>query len=164
VPTSESFEIVFSKVLSPTDFSGALAELLPPGLRIDVKQEIGELPDNPGAIWAVVGSTNDPNWPCLLECLVCSNECGLGQYPDLRIADFLSRRLEVDSICSTCEFVGGLDPQDPFWSLACVGGTWYLADTFGTGLMGPYTDGAKTFPGSNKVRLIRPVEFPKERI
>ena len=157
---SESFDIVLSRLLTPDEIGAALFELLPPGLRIDVRSDMSELPDEPGAIWALVGTTEDPDWPCVFNCLVCRGECGFGPYPDLRIAAWLSRWCGVDSLCSTYEFVGDLDAHDPYWSLACVGGRWHLASTDGTRLMGPYTDGVRRFPGDQKVRLVRPVELP----
>jgi hypothetical protein len=94
------------------------------------------------------------------ELLICADECGLGDFPDIRFADWLYRRLEIDSLCSTYDFAGDLDPCDPYWSLACIGGKWFLVSTSGTALMGPYTDGNRTIPGDEKVRIIRPVEIP----
>lgn len=153
-----NFDIVLSRHVLPREATAALAELLP-GLRIDVANSFSELPDEPGELWATIEPTHDPDWPCSLNC-VCRDECGLGEYPDLRVADWLSRRLVVNCLCGVYPFAGDLDPQDPYWWLACVGGAWHLADADGTRLMGPYTDGSHTFPGDQPVRLVRPVSLP----
>jgi hypothetical protein len=159
---AESFDIVLSKPLTPGDLSAALASLIPLGLRVDVGQDLAEFPDEPGAIWALVGGTDDPAWPCVLNVLVSRDECGLGPYPDLRVAIHLWERFGADSLCGTYPFAGELDPHDPYWSLACVGGQWYLASTSGTRLMGPYTDGVQKFFGDEAVRLVRPVTVPEQ--
>lgn len=159
---AESFDIVLSKTLTPADVATALAQLLPPGVRIDIKQDMSELPDEPGDIWSLVASTEDCHWPCVFNCLVCSDKCELGPYPDLRIAAWLYRYLGADSLCSTHNLIEGLDPHDPYWFLACFGGQWYLADAGNTALMGPYTDGIYTFPGSKKVQMVRALDLPND--
>jgi hypothetical protein len=157
---SESFDIVLSKPLAPETIAAALAGLIPRGLRVDVRRDMAELRDEPGAVWALVGSTDDPAWPCVLNVLVCRDECELGPYPDLRVAVHLWEQFGADALCGTYPFAGELDPHDPYWSLACVGGRWYLASTAGSRLMGPYTDGVRTFPGDEAVRMVRPVVVP----
>src|SRR4051794_26155209 len=129
---SQTFNVVLSKSLTPTEIANTLAEMLPLGLRIDVGHEMSDLPDEAGGIWALVSTTDDPDWPCVFNCLVCADECGLGPFPDLRVADWLFRRLGVNSLCGTYDFAGDLDPYDPYWSLACVGGKWFLTSTSGT--------------------------------
>lgn len=157
---SESFDIVLSQPLSPGDIAAALAELVPLGLRVDVQLSVADLAGDPGAIWAIVGLTDDLDWPCVLNVLVCCGECNLGPYPDLRIAVHLHARFGTDALCNTYSFVGDLNPHDPYWTLACVGGRWHLASTAGTRLMGPYTDGTREFPGDDPVRLVRSVVVP----
>jgi hypothetical protein len=159
---AESFDIVVSKSLRPDELASALADLIPHGLRVDVRRDLTELPDEPGAVWALIGGTDDPSWPCVLNVLVCRDECGLGPYPDLRVAAWLWERFGADSLCGTYPFVGELGPHDPYWSLACVGGRWYLASTAGTRLLGPYTDGARELPGEEAVRLVRLIMLPGE--
>ena len=158
---SESFVIVLSKPLGPDDLATTVADLIPPGMRVDVRQNIADLPEEPGAVWATVSDTHDPLWPCVLNVHVFRPECGLWPYPDLRIAAQLWERFGTDALCGTYAFVGELDPHDPYWSLACVGGQWYLASTDGTRLMGPYTDGTRDFPGDEAIRLVRPVVVPE---
>ena len=63
-----------------------LTGLIPFGLRVDVRPSVAELPDEPGAIWATVGETDDPEWPSVVNFLSCGDECDLGPFPDLRIA------------------------------------------------------------------------------
>jgi hypothetical protein len=156
-----SFDIVLSRPLDPEEVTDALVQLLPLGLRIGVRRTVDELPDEPGAFRAIVVPTQDPDWPCSLNCLACGDECALGAYPELRVADWLSRRLGVDCLCDTYPFVGDLDPHNPYWWLACIRGEWYLADASGSRLMGPYTDGSQTFPGDEPVRLVRAVTLPE---
>ncbi|MGL4419181.1 MAG: hypothetical protein ACRCZF_00825 [Gemmataceae bacterium] len=160
---SESFDIVLSKPLAPDTIAAALGDLVSPGPRVDVQRDMADLPDEPGAVWALVGGTDDPAWPCVLNVLVCRSDCGLGPYPDLRIAARLCERFGADALCGTYPFAGEVDPHDPYWSLACVGGRWYLASTAGTRLMGPYTDGIRDCPGEEAVRLVRPVVVPEQR-
>jgi hypothetical protein len=155
-----SFDIILSKKLGASQIADALTSLIPDGMRVDVQSDIADLPDAPGAIWAVVNETEDSEWPCLVSVLACRDECGLDPYPDLRIAEQLRKQLGVDSLCGTYPFVGDLDPSDPYWSLAYVGGRWYLASTFGTRLMGPSTDGIRIVGGSESVRLVRSVSVP----
>ena len=157
---SESFDIVLSRLLTPSDIAAALADLIPSGLRVDVQSSVDGLPHEPGAIWAIASGTDDPDWPCVLNVLACCTECELGPYPDLRIAAHLWERFGVDALCGTYPFAGELAPHDPYWSLACVGGQWHLASTAGTRLMGPYTDGTCEFPGTDPVRLVRPLVVP----
>lgn len=154
--TSTSFDIVLSKLLSPGDVAAALTDLVPNGCGIDVGRDVADLPTEPGAIWAIVGASDDPAWPCIVNVLVCRDECRLTPFPDLRIAVHLRERFGTDALCGTQPFVGELDPLDPYWSLAYVGGSWHLASTVGTPLMGPYSDG----PGQAPVRLLRPIEVP----
>ena len=56
---AESFDIVLSKPLTPDDLASGFADLIPLGLRVDVRPDMADLPDEPGAIWALVGSTDD---------------------------------------------------------------------------------------------------------
>ncbi len=84
---SEMFDIALSRALTPDELATALAEILPRNLRVDVAEDLSVLPDEPGAIWALVGRTDDPRWPCVLNCLVCREEAGLGPFPDLRVAE-----------------------------------------------------------------------------
>lgn len=155
-----SFDIVLSRRLVPSDLTDVLTALIPRGLRVDIGSSIADLPDRPGAIWAVVSETQDSEWPCLVSVWACHDECGLEPYPDLRIAEHLWKQIGVDSLCGTYPFARNLDPHDPYWSLACVGGRWHLASTEGTRLMGPYTDGIRHFAGDKSVRLVRPVSVP----
>lgn len=158
---SESFDIVLSKPIAPDDLVAALAELIPPGLRVDVRRDVADLPDEPGAVSATVSGTDDPAWPCILKVHMFGEKCRLGPYPDLRIAAYLWERFGADALCDTYPFVGELDAHNPYWSLACVGGRWHLASTSGTRLMGPHTDGTREFPGDAAIRLVRPVAVPE---
>ena len=157
------FDIVLSKPLDPSDIAAGFADLIPAGLRVDVRRDLSEFPDEPGAIWALLGSTDDPAWPCILNVLVCRDECRLGPYPDLRVAAGLWERFGADALCGTYSFAGELDPHDPYWSLAHISGRWYLASTAGTRFMGPYTDGVREFQGDEAVKLVRPVVVPDTR-
>lgn len=159
---AESFSIVFSKVLSLESIVSALAELIRAELRINVQHDVNSLPDDPGAIWALLEDTDDASWPCVLKVMIYRPECGLGAYPDLKIASHIGNRYRCNVLCGTYPFVGELDPHDPYWSLAWIDGEWYLVSTAGTRLMGPYTNGKDKFPGNDSVRMIRPIAIPPE--
>ncbi len=60
----------------------------------------------------------------------------------------------MSSLCYVYPFVGDLDPHDPYWSLACIEGRWYLSSTCSTRLMGEDMDRA------DEIRVIRPVTIP----
>lgn len=160
-PMSQTFQIVISKRLSTDDLTTTFKVLVPKGLRIDIRLEIAELPEEPGAVWATLGDSEDQAWPCILNVLVCRDECQLGEYPDLRIAQKLWERYAADSLCGTYSFVEHLDPHDPYWSLACLKGKWYLVSTAGTQLMGPYTGGSSKVAGNAAIRVIREVLIPQ---
>ena len=147
-----SFNIVLSRLLGPDDLATAIGELAPEGLRIDIRSDVADLPERLGAFWAVVGSSDDPAWPCVLDVFGCGNELGLGSFPDLRVASHLCERFGVDALCGTYPFVGALDPHDPYWSLARIKGCWYLASTVDTRLMDERTTG--------EIQLIREIEVP----
>ena len=152
---SESFDIVLSKPLAPDAIAAALADLIPPSLRVDVRADMADLPAEPGAVLAVVRPTDDPAWPCLLDVLLCRRECGLGPYPDLRIAARLGERFGADELCGTYPFAGDFDPHDPYWALACVGGRWYVASTVNARF-----EVGEAVPDEG-VRLVRPVTVPE---
>ncbi len=132
-----------------------LADHIPSGLRVEISTSLNTFPDEPGAIFGTLSGTDDPAWPCLFDCFICRSECGLGPYPDLHVASLAWERFGLDALCSTYPFVGNLDPADPYWSLALVGGRWFLASTCGTRLMSDEDRGS--------IRLIRPVVVPAPR-
>lgn len=153
------FGITLSTILTADDIAAAFARLIPPGLKIDVFPE-SDTPDEVGAIWAYLGKTNDPAWPCTVD-VIYSDECDLGDYPDLRVAEYLHKCFGCNVLCGTYPFVGDLSPHDPYWALAYVNGHWYLTDTCDTPLMGPYTcGGGEIDPGTEEVLLIRPITVP----
>ncbi|WP_431256826.1 hypothetical protein ACQ86G_19260 [Roseateles chitinivorans] len=141
------FEITLSATLSPAQIAAAFTELIPAGLQVDVQTEF---PDELGAVWARIHPTPDPDWPCFVS-VTCADSCGIAPYEDLVLARHLWERFGVSALCHTYPFLEEVDPRDPYWSLACVSGAWHLADTSGTLLSGTGTD---------KVRLVRPVEVP----
>lgn len=154
---THTFDIVLSRSLAREDARSLLRALVPPGLVVHVATDIAEPPDDDAALWAVLVELDaDPDWPCMLNVVSCTDDCGLAPYPDLRIAAALWARFGIDALCATWPFVGPLDPHHPYWWLACVQGTWHLASTAGTRLMGPYGDD----PGGQFVVLVRPVEVP----
>jgi hypothetical protein len=145
------FEITLSSTLTPDNIAAAFSRLIPTGLKIDVFPET-DTPEEVGAIWAYLGETNDPAWPCIVN-VIYGDECELGAYPDLRVAEYLYTSFGCNVLCDTYPFVGDLDPYDPYWSIAYVEGQWYLADTVDTLLMGQET-------GTTAVKLVRPITIP----
>ena len=121
---------------------------------------MADLPDDLGDVWGFITSTSDSYWPCVFECSSCPDDTELGGYPELRIAEHLFKTYSVNCLCQNCDFVEGLDPQDPYWSVAHVNGRWYLASTAGTPLMGPYSDGTREYPGEKEVKLLRELKVP----
>jgi hypothetical protein len=153
----EMFEITLSRTLTAEDLANTFSRLIPDGLKIDVFPE-SDTPEEVGAIWAYLTESNDPAWPCLVN-VIYGDECDLGDYPDLRVAEYLYQCFGCNILCSTYPFVGDLEPQDPYWALAYVKGQWYFADTCDTPLMGFDLVG-EDIPGTDKVQLIRPIIVP----
>jgi hypothetical protein len=148
------FEITLSSVLTADDIAAAFSRLIPTGLKIDVFPET-DTPEEVGAIWAYLEETDDLNWPCSVN-VIYGDECELGAYPDLRVAEYLYTYFGCNVLCGTYPFVGDLEPQDPYWALAYVNGQWYFADTCDTPLMGfDLVSGI-----DDEVRLIRPITVP----
>jgi len=152
---TDMFTVAVSRPLAVGDVVAMFAELIPPGLPIVVQAAGADVPDDVGSLWARLEPTEDPVWP--LDLVMWVHECDLGPYPDLRVAELLAERFGVDVLCGVDPAVVDVDPHDPFYSLALIGGRWYLASTAGTRLMGPYTDGIREEPGDEPVKLIRPV-------
>jgi hypothetical protein len=158
---SQCFEITTSGMIAADELERLLARVLP-DCKAVVTQGAEDVPDPFPAIWLRLVASADPDWPCMVRCCAFPDESPWGKYPDLRLAEHLSARFGVKTLCDTNGLVPGLDPQDPYWSLAFADGRWHLADTCGTPLMRPYTDGTRRFPGDQKVKLIREVELPCE--
>jgi hypothetical protein len=160
--TVSSFSVVVSRSLSVAEVAAAFVDVIPPGLPLVVQPDGADVPDDMGSLWATLQCTADPAWPLALVVHHVADECGLGSCPDLRIAEWFGDRFGVDALCDVDPSVCVVDPHDPYFSLARVGGSWYLASTAGTRLMGPYlvvrADGAgEQEPGDEPVKLIRPV-------
>jgi hypothetical protein len=149
------FSLTLSKILTTDTIVANFRHLIPAGLKIDVFSAL-DTPDEVGAIWAWLDETEDPAWPCVVN-VICSQECQLGAYPDLRLAEELSQHSGCQVLTETYPFAGDLDPHDPYWALAYVEGQWYLADTVNTPLMGPDMDGQE---GTGAVKLVRPITIP----
>lgn len=141
------FEITLSENLTPAQIKAALVDLIPPGSRVDVQSDF---PDELGAVWARLRPSRDQDWPCLLT-VTCRDSFDIAPYEDLALAKRWWERFGVSSLCHTYPFLEDVDPRDPYWSLACVGGEGHLADTSGTPLSGT---------GDDSVRLVRAVEVP----
>ena len=153
------FSITVSRPLAVAEVVAAFVALTPPGLQLVVQPPGADVPDDMGSLWASLEPTEDPAWP--LGLVVHVYECDLGPYPDLRLAEHLGEQFGTDVLCGVDPSLVDVDPHDPYYALALVGGRWYLASTAGTRLMGPYTvcgaDGLRNEPGDAPVELIRPV-------
>ena len=142
------FRLTVSRALTVADVVAAFMDLMPPGLRVAVRPDGADVPDDVESLslWAGLKPTEDQAWPLDLEVYVY--EFDLGPYPDLRAAEHVAERLGVDVLCGVCPSLVDVDPRDPYYALALVGGRWHLASTAWTRLTGPYTE---------PVKLIRPV-------
>lgn len=154
------FSITVSRALTVADVVATFVELIPPGLQLVVQPDEADIPADTGDLWIRLVGNEDPAWPLSLDVLG-GYDCGLGSYPDLRVAEQMGVRHGVDVLCGVDPSVCDVDPLDPYYRLALVGGRWYLASTAGTRLMGPYTvcdaDVFRMEPGEEPVKLIRPV-------
>ncbi|MFI5532015.1 hypothetical protein ACIA8O_26125 [Kitasatospora sp. NPDC051853] len=152
------FSITVSRALGVADVRATFEESVRPGLRTVVELDGGGPPDLTGDLWVGLVVTTDPAWPLSLDVLG-ADDCGLGPHPDLRVAERLAECHGVDVLCGVDPAFVDVDPQDPYYRLALVGGRWYLASTAGTRLAGPYAapdeDGFRDDP----VELIRQVEM-----
>ncbi|MFG2819567.1 hypothetical protein ACGFX4_09085 [Kitasatospora sp. NPDC048365] len=104
-----------------------------PGLTIVVEPDDPGPPDLTGDLWVGLVANEDPAWPLSLDVLA-GDDCGLGPHPDLRIASQLAGCHDVDVLCGVDPAFVDVDPQDPYYRLALVGGQWHLASTAGTRL------------------------------
>ena len=147
------FSITVSRSLTVDHVFGLFEELIPAGLQLVVQPDDADIPDDMGDLWIRLVDNEDPAWPLSLD-VVGGYDCGLGPYPDLRVAEHMGERPGVDALCGVDPAVSGVDPLDPYYRLALVGGRWYLASVALTRLMGPDTEGSLH---GEPVKLIRPV-------
>ena len=156
------FNIILSRVLTAVDLADIFSRLIPDGLRIDVFPE-SDTPEEVGAIWAHMEDTNDPDWPCSVMVIHHGDECELGSYPDLRVAEYIQQCFGCNVLCTIYyPFMNISNPQDPYWALVRVSGQWYFADTCDTPLMGFDLVGTEEedIHVTDKVELIRPITVP----
>lgn len=159
---TESFEIVLSKAASAQEIRLALASSVPDE-KLDIQTGVEDLAFESNVLSATIDKTADSLWPCVVSIWICPDDLGLGEYPEIQIATRLCQALNCNALSfgEVSAFVESIDPRDPYYSLALVDGGWYLASTAGTPLMGPYTDGTRSFPGDATVRLVRPIDIPQ---
>lgn len=67
-------------------------------------------------------------WPLAVSFLVAPEPEIREPEPYVLLAEALYASLHIDSVCFAQDYVGGLDPRNPYWSLAHWKGLWYLAD------------------------------------
>ncbi|MFF7275103.1 hypothetical protein [Streptomyces griseorubiginosus] len=147
------FSITVSRSLTVEHVVDVFEDLIPTGLQLVVQPDDADVPDNTGDLWIRLVDNEDPRWPLSLD-VVGGYDCGLGPYPDLRVAEHMGERLGVDVLCGVDPSVSDVDPSDPYYRLALVGGRWYLASVAFTRLTEPDTaDSSHDEP----VKLIRPV-------
>lgn len=159
----ETFALVLSKPVSVDEVRLALSANIPPE-RLQIEADSERLGFEASVFAASVETTADPHWPCTVCVWVCPLDLGLGEYPDLRVAIELCRRLACDALCGNQPFLTGLDPHDPYYSIAYIDGSWFLASTAGTRLMGPYSNGKEKFAGDASVRLLHRLEIPADTL
>ncbi|MET8830201.1 hypothetical protein ABZX40_32110 [Streptomyces sp. NPDC004610] len=150
------FSLTLSRPLSVADVVALLAALAPPGLRLLVQPPGAEVPDDIRGVWVTLEPTRDPAWP--LGLVVHTDAFDLGPYPDLRLAEHIAERFGADVLCGAEPSLAGVDPDDPYYALALVGGRWHLASTAFTRL---HASGEE--PDDEPVMLIRPVAVDTRR-
>jgi hypothetical protein len=79
-------------------------------------------------IWYDLGPGSTPGWPIGISFLAVPEAEHREPEPYVLLAEALYAILHIDSVCFAQDYVGGLDPHDPYWSLAYWKGFWYLAD------------------------------------
>jgi hypothetical protein len=154
---TESFDLILSKSLPVEVVRAILADLLP-GLRVDVLSPGEQFPDDPGDVLVQLKPTLDQNWPLALDVLIFPVPSPIGQLPALTLTEAISSRGGANVLTDLHGLFPELDPHDPYWWLVYAEGRWSLADAADTPLMGPYTDGQRTFPGDGVVKLVRTVD------
>ncbi|MEV7289520.1 hypothetical protein AB0O01_34070 [Streptomyces sp. NPDC093252] len=150
------FSLTVSRPLSVADVVALFAALAPPGLPLLVQPPGGEVPDDVRGVWVTLEPTRDPAWP--LSLAVHVHEFDLGPHPDLRLAEHIAARFRADVLCGAEPALTGVDPDDPYYALALVGGRWHLASTAFTRL---HASGEE--PDDEPVMLIRPVAVDARR-
>lgn len=159
---TKSFDIVLSKAASAQEIRLALT-LVVPNEKLDIQSGVEDLVFESNVLSATIDKTADFLWPCLVSIWICPDDLGLGEHPAIRITSGLCQAINCNALWfgEVSAFVEGIDPHDPYYSLANVDGEWYLASTAGTPLMGPYTDGTRSIPGDASVSLVRPIKVPQ---
>jgi hypothetical protein len=155
--STHSFELIVSKPCTANEVQSVLIAILP-GLRIDVVDALENVPEEWGNIVVHLKPTNDSYWPVAISFLCFPDSSAIGEQPALRLAEEFASRIGADVLTDLQGLFPEHDPHDPYYWLALVNGEWYLADAVDTPLMGPYSDGTKSFPGESKVKLVRLVD------
>ena len=147
------FSITVSRSLTVDHVVDVFEDWIPTGVQLVVQPDDADVPDNTGDLWIRLVDNEDPRWPLSLD-VVGGYDCGLGPHPDLRVAEHMGERLGVDVLCGVDPSVSDVDPSDPYYRLALVGGRWYLASVAFTRLTGQDTADSLH---DESVKLIRPV-------
>jgi hypothetical protein len=79
-------------------------------------------------IWYDLVPRSTSGWPLLVSFMAVPEAEHREPEPYVLLAEALHATLHIDSVCFAQDYVGGLDPHDPYWSLAYWKGLWYLAD------------------------------------
>lgn len=79
-------------------------------------------------IWYDLVPGSSTGWPLAVSFHAVPEAEHREPEPYVLLAEALHASLHIDSVCFAQDYVGGLNPQDPYWSLAYWQGLWYLAD------------------------------------
>lgn len=109
-------------------------------------------------VLAETSSTNDSKWSCRVTITSKFNSLCSETAP-IDFVQTVHRILGLNCIMYNCEFVSGLDPQDPYWCFAYIDGVWYFASTAGMPLMGSYFGAYSSFAGSSDIKLLKSVDL-----
>jgi hypothetical protein len=152
-PVRDAASILLSRELDRSVVTAAVHEVYGPVPAYSDLTVESHLPCEVALAWFELAATGIASWPFHIDFRVAPALPDASPQGYVLLAETLSRAASADSLCLAQDYVAGLDPADPFWSLAYVGSFWFLADDSG---LDPSPDEAKG--GSAPVRLYGPME------
>jgi hypothetical protein len=115
-------QILMSKPIAPDAVTGWLSTRYP-SARVHVGDEAPK--DSKWTIWLRVDESGHRDWPCAIVLAFTQEASIVGAYPEYELAAHLGA--SVDCLLPPRDLVKGL-PKSGGWSLALLGGTWFLVD------------------------------------
>lgn len=138
-----------------------------PGMKVMDMKEFLAAENAEFDIWVDIQETEDAEgWKYAIEFNAFPKNEDLGNYPDIKLSELFYQTYQWNCLISTHYFFKNMDYYNPYWEVALVDGKWYLADSAGTKLMGPYSDGEREYAGDRELKLIAPLDLsnPQENM